>query len=96
MDGELSEDTRLTGPTKIERAVALAGKVGRPLTFFAAMGFVLVGLIPALYAMTPDDPPLSLAIPLGLVCAALPVDIICVLFWAKAKIAQDSNAFKDE
>lgn len=82
--------------TKLERAVALARKVGNPLTFFAAMGFLLLGLIPALYALTPDDPSLALAVPLSLVCLALPIDILCVLFWAKAKIRQDPHAFDGE
>ena len=79
-----------------EKAVELARKVGRPLTFFAAIGFLLIVIIPILYGMTPNNPTIGLSIALSLVCLALPVDIVCVLFWAKAKLKQDPNAFQDE
>ena len=79
-----------------EKAVELARKVGRPLTFFAAIGFLLIVIIPVLYGMTPDNPPIGLSIALSLVCLALSVDIICVLIWAKAKLKQDPKAFQDE
>ena len=77
-------------------AVELARKVTRPLTFFASMGFLLVILIPIIYQMTPDNASLQIALTPALLCVALSIDILCVLIWAKAKLAQDPNAFKDE
>ena len=96
MTGNGTKKKLAESSSRLVAAVELARKVSRPLTFFAAMGFLLIGLIPVLYAMTPDKPTLELAVPLALVCLALPVDIVCVLFWAKAKLAKDPNAFKDE
>ena len=66
------------------------------MTFFAAMGFILVFLIPSVYWLTPDNATLIVALPAIVVAAALPIDILCVLFWAKAKIAKDPHAFDDE
>ena len=60
------------------------------------MGFILVFLIPSIYALTPDNASLEVALPAVFVSIALPVDIVCVLLWAKAKLASDPSAFKDE
>ena len=69
---------------------------GKPLTFFAAMGFILVGLLPVIYGMTPDNASFIVALPAIAVAIAIPVDIICVLLWARAKIKKDPHAFDDE
>ena len=37
-----------------------------------------------------------MALPSSILGVALIVDILCVLFWAKAKRDQDRNAFNDE
>ena len=81
---------------KLERAVSLAHKVRRPLTFFAAVGFILLALIPTVYVITPNDATLVVALPAILVATALPIDIVCVLLWAKARLAADPHAFDDE
>ena len=81
---------------RAEKAVELARKVGRPLTFFAAVGFLLIGLIPAIYAFTPNDAEWYIAITPAILSLMLGVDIVCVLLWAKTKLAKDPNAFKDE
>ena len=88
--------TRETASGKLERAVNLARKVGRPLTFFAAIGFLLIVTIPTVYAMTPDDASLQLTLTPAILGVALIVDIVCVLIWAKAKLARDPKAFQDE
>ena len=87
---------RSTSIGMIETAVELARKVSRPLTFFAAIGFSLIGIIPIVYWMTPNDAKLAIALTPAILGVALIVDILCVLIWAKAKLAQDPNAFKDE
>ncbi|MYB50835.1 MAG: hypothetical protein F4X77_01360 [Acidobacteriia bacterium] len=67
------------------------------MTFFAATGFTLLALIPILYwAAGNADMSSSRGIALVATCVALIVNIVCVLFWAKAKIAQDPHAFDDE
>ena len=76
---------------RLETAVALAGKVGRPLTFFAAMGFILIATIPIVMWAGPNGSPVP-----SILSVAVIADIICVLIWAKAKLKQDQNAFKDE
>ena len=81
---------------RLVAAVELARKVTRPLTFFAAIGFFLLLTIPIVYLMTPNEAELAMALPSSILGVALIVDILCVLFWAKAKLAQDPNAFKDE
>ena len=43
-------------------AVELARKVTRPLTFFAAIGLSLIGIIPIVYWMTPNDVKLAIAL----------------------------------
>ena len=81
---------------RLEKAVELARKVGRPLTFFAAIGFLLILAIPtAQYLVSDNDPALVGAVP-SILALALIVDIICVLLWAKAKLKQDPKAFQDE
>ena len=82
--------------SRLVTAVELARKVTRPLTFFAAIGLSLIGVIPIVYWMTPNDAKLAIALTPALLCVALSIDILCVLLWAKAKLAQDPNAFKDE
>ena len=81
---------------KLERAVSLAHKVRRPLTFFVIVGFMLLGLIPTIYALTPDDATLIVALPAVFVPIALIVDLVCTLLWAKARLAANPNAFDDE
>ncbi len=81
---------------KIETAVEIARKVGRPLTFFAAIGFLLIVLIPTTQVLVPDQPtPLESATP-SILALALIADIVAVLIWAKAKLAKDPKAFQDE
>ena len=79
-----------------EKAVELARKVGRPLTFFATMGFLLVALIQVSQWMASgEDPMLLSAVPLALVIT-LGVNIICALIWVLAKLKQNPKAFQDE
>ena len=75
---------------QLETAVELARKVGRPLTFFAAMGFALILFLPVVLWQTSSD-----TVP-AIMAGVIGVDIICVLIWAKAKLKQDPKAFQDE
>ena len=75
---------------QLETAVELAGKVGRPLTFFAAIGFALILLLPFVLWQTSSD-----TVP-AIMTGVIGVDIVCVLIWAKAKLSKNPNAFEDE
>ena len=74
-------------------AVDLAGKVRRPLTFFAAMGFALLLVIPVVSWLLPSEMRETVAIGIA---AALPLDILCVLIWGLVRISKNPNAFDDE
>ena len=96
MAGNCTKEKLAESSSRLATAVELARKVTRPLTFFAAIGFLLVVMIPIIYKMTPDDASLQIALTPALLCVVLSIDILCVLLWAKAKLAKDPNAFKDE
>ena len=88
---------RSTSIGMIETAVELARKVSRSFDIFCCqLGFSLIAIIPIVYLMTPNDAKLAIALTPAILGVALIVDILCVLFWAKAKLAHDPNAFKDE
>lgn len=86
----------ITEDQDIERGFKAASRFVFESRLGAEVVEILVGLIPATYAMTPNDPSPWLALPLTAVCVALSVDIVRVLFCAKAKIAQNPRAFDDE
>ena len=85
---------KLVGPgwalRRLEMAVELARKVGRPLTFFAAIGFALILFLPVVLWQTSDD-----TVP-AIMAGMIGVDIICVLIWALYKLKKDPKAFQDE
>lgn len=76
--------------------LALAQQVRRPMTFFALLPILVVPTLLSFYYMTPDDVPVGATITMGLLALTLPVDCVCALLWAKAKLASDPNAFNQE
>ena len=67
------------------------------MTFFALLPLIVAPLLASLYWLTNRDMmPLGSTIMLSLVALTLPVDCVCVLLWAKAKLALDPNAFNQE
>ena len=81
---------------RIDKIVDIAGKVVRPLKFFAAMGFLLMAWIPLSIWGVSDKSSLYVSlVPLVLSIGVI-VDLICVLIWAIHKINKDPTAFQDE
>ena len=66
------------------------------MTFFALLPLIVIPGLLTFYSMTPDDIPLGATITMGILALSLPVDCVCVLLWAKAKLASDPNAFNQE
>ncbi len=81
---------------KLAGKLALAQQVRRPMTFFALLPLIILPTLLAFYSMTPDDVPLGATITMVFLALSLPVDCVCVLLWAKAKLASDPNAFNQE
>ena len=81
---------------KLAGKLAMAQQVRRPMTFFALLPILVLPTLLAFYSMTPDDIPLGATITMGFLALSLPVDCVCVLLWAKAKLASDPNAFNQE
>ena len=66
------------------------------MTFFAAVAFALIPTIIGLYMVTASDAPLRAHLVPVILSVALIVNILCVLFWGKARLEKDPKAFSDE
>ena len=80
----------------LTRRFEIAQQVRRPMTYFTLALLSSITALGAMYGFTSDPVPPSASVVMATLALCPSVTSVCVLLWAKAKLAQDPDAFKGE